>query len=91
MAKDYYQSNHSDNIDDAYYVTIAYNNTDPEHKISLYPYGKTGYEHYYHDIEGFWRLLYCEPQEGEGDYEDEAGNIFDKSTRWNKSVIDDPS
>ena len=91
MAKDYYQSNHSDNIDDAYYVTIAYNNTDPEHKISLYPYGKTGYEHYYHDIEGFWRLLYCEPQEGEGDYEDEAGNIFNKSTRWNKSVIDDPS
>lgn len=48
MARDYrkYRAN------DDFLVTIANNN------IDYYPTGYTGYEHYYTDIDGFWRQLY---------------------------------
>jgi hypothetical protein len=45
MAKDYRKWNHLDNFE----VLIAKANPD------LYPRGKTGYEQYYVDLEGFWR------------------------------------
>jgi len=33
--------------------------------VSVRPYekGKTGYEQYYHDINGFWRILYMPEEE----------------------------
>lgn len=40
------RENNGKNIDDEWY----------------YPSGRTGYEQYYTDLEGFWRQLYCPPQ-----------------------------
>lgn len=48
MALDY-QKHH---LDEDYYIRLAANNYD------IYPNGKTGYEQYYVDMEGFWRQLY---------------------------------
>lgn len=47
MAIDYYKYNHLDNFESK--VAIA----NPE-----YPTGKTGYEQYYTDLQGFWRQIY---------------------------------
>ena len=47
MAKDYYKYNH---LDDFELRVIAHN--------PHYPTGRTGYESYYIDIQGFWRQLY---------------------------------
>ena len=48
MALDYYKYNHLDDFE----LKVA--NANPEH----YPFGITGYEQYYIDIQGFWRQLY---------------------------------
>lgn len=48
MACDYYQYNH---LDDFELKVIQANG-------SLYPLGKTGYENYYIDLQGFWRELF---------------------------------
>ena len=71
MALDYYQHNHDDDFE----VRIQVNNNKVFYKnifdknntfvrteaveYRLYERGHTGYEQYYHDIEGFWRLLYA--------------------------------
>ena len=57
MAKDYYLYNH----DNDFYYNLRLNNYLPnagEHGIILYQNGRTGYEQYYHDLQGFWRQLY---------------------------------
>lgn len=58
MAKDYNKHNH----DDDYALVIARNGQilDENGKIiaNFYPSGRTGYENYYIDLEGFWRQLY---------------------------------
>lgn len=68
MAKDYYQHNHEDEFE----IMIQRNNyktfiTNEGISIKLKPYeqGKTGYEQYYHDIEGFWRTLYLPEDDAE--------------------------
>ena len=48
MAKDYRKYNHLNDFE----LRIIKANGD------LYPTGRTGYEQYYIDMEGFWRLLY---------------------------------
>ena len=48
MALDYNKHYH----DDDFLYQVAQNNKD------YYPYGQTGYERYYVDINGFWRTLY---------------------------------
>ncbi len=48
MAKDYYKHNEREE----YVSMLMINNGD------LYPYGRTGYEQYYSDLEAFWRDLY---------------------------------
>ena len=58
MAKEYYLHNH----DDDYEIMLNRNNTIPQFHMRLFEHGRTGYEQYYHDIEGFWRLLYA-PQD----------------------------
>ena len=59
MALDYRKHMHDSNTPDAEFYSIdallpqiAKNNPD------FYPDGNTGYEHFYTDMEGFWRLLY---------------------------------
>jgi len=41
---------------------IRINNGKTEDGEWYYPSGRTGYEQYYTDIEGFWRQLYCPPR-----------------------------
>ena len=48
MAKDYYQHNTEDDFE----LKVRENN------LAYYPTGRTGYERYYIDIQGFWRQLY---------------------------------
>ena len=48
MAKDYYQHNTEDDFE----LKLR------ESNINFFPTGKTGYERYYIDIQGFWRQLY---------------------------------
>lgn len=56
MAIDYYQHNEEDD----FLASIIDNNkfTYQGEVINLFPSGKTGYEIYYDDIEGFWREIY---------------------------------
>ena len=70
MAKDYYLHNH----DDDYEIMLNRNNNIPELGVRLFEHGKTGYEQYYHDIEGFWRLLYA-PQEYVDNYDEDKAKI----------------
>lgn len=53
MALDYRRFYH----DDDFISRIIEKNT-PEGEVSLFPTGRTGYEQYYVDVEGFWRQLY---------------------------------
>lgn len=68
MSKDYYKHNYEDD----FHIIIQRNNNKNFIKkdnsiINYRPYeqGKTGYEHYYHDINGFWRSLYLPKDEAE--------------------------
>ena len=70
MAKDYYL--HND--DDEYEIMLNRNNTLPLFNIRLFERGHTGYEQYYHDIEGFWRLLYA-PQDYVDNYDSDKAKI----------------
>lgn len=68
MAKDYFKYSNSDIIDsetnqpvkDIFLQLVG------ERNPVFYPTGKTGYEQYYTDIEGFWRQLYNPGLEDEG-------------------------
>ena len=55
MQVDYYQHNH----DDDFNIQISRHNLNAINNKDYYVSGRTGYEQYYHDIEGFWRLLYA--------------------------------
>lgn len=63
MALDYYSLNKEDD----FYLKVAAANPD-------YPTGKTGYEQYYADIQGFWRQLY-NPDPEDGFEENSAATI----------------
>ena len=56
MQQDWYAHNH----DDDYEVRLRENNhwSGDGLDFDLYPYGRTGYEQYYQDLEGFWTTLY---------------------------------
>ncbi len=75
MAKDYSKYNHLDDFEQR--VAAA----NPE----LFPTGKTGYEQYYIDLDGFWRQLYTAPGTDEG-LEDIEYNEFG----WNTQVQNAP-
>ena len=77
MALDYRQNYHKDNF------LLQVSSYNPS---CLY--GKTGYEQYYIDLEGFWRLLY-NPSPNEED----ANNYYPQghvNQYWNKQVVDNP-
>lgn len=70
MARDYYKHN----LEDMFEYQIGINN--PQY----YPTGRTGYESYYTDIQGFWRQLYYPNLSSDCDslgVEDAKGNIID--------------
>ena len=58
MALDYRQHDHEDDFP----LKLRLQNGRDENGEWRYPTGKTGYEQYYTDLEGFWRQLYCPPQ-----------------------------
>lgn len=58
MALDYRKHNH----EDEFYINVRKVNGLDENNEWRFPNGKTGYEQYYVDMEGFWRQLYCPPQ-----------------------------
>ena len=71
MAKDYRKYAHVDfehktdeqnMIAEQFYILLRNNNGKTADGEWRYPNGKTGYEQYYTDLEGFWRQLYCPPQ-----------------------------
>ena len=97
MQIDYYQHNHDDDFE----VRIYQNNKDTYLNLQYYERGKTGYEQYYHDIEGFWRLLYA-PQEYVDNFKPafksehnlDKNDFYDGKTfigPWNKKILEDPS
>lgn len=53
MALDYRRYYHDDD-----FITNLIEKNTPEGEQSLFPTGRTGYEQYYVDMEGFWRQLY---------------------------------
>ena len=90
MSLDYYQHNHEDDFE----VNIQKNN----YKIFLkndssimelkpYEFGKTGYEHYYHDINSFWRTLYVPEEEFEDTIKIKKSNIIDKNNFYKTFII----
>lgn len=58
MALDDRQHGH----EDGFYLNVRKQNGLNENSEWRFPTGKTGYEQYYIDMEGFWRQLYCPPQ-----------------------------
>lgn len=83
MALDFYQYAHDDN----YSINIINNNMKPLEEGCYYPTGRTGYEQYYVDLQGFWRQLY-----NPNPVEEEADNYFTTGNNkcWNKSVQESP-
>lgn len=86
MAKDYYDHNHEDEFE-----LKLYNNNKPNYKL-----GKTGYETYYEDMLGFWRLLY-NPESSDNEVyvlkrdENETEEDFNLKKYWNREVFDNPA
>ena len=63
MAEDYYARNHDD---DFHYELFRNNDLTSFNVPRIYDLmGMTGYEQYYHDIQGFWRTLYIPRDEKE--------------------------
>ena len=60
MALDY-RRYYYNNIDNEFFVQLQENNGIDDEGNLRYPGGKTGYEQYYTDMEGFWRQIYCAP------------------------------
>lgn len=81
MAKDYYKHHN----EDTFLQNIASKNSD------LYPTGITGYEQYYEDIEGFWRMLYDPFNAGNNDPIDIGGKDYYYDNKgWNIEFKNNP-
>ena len=83
MAADYRKYNHLDDFE----LRVIEANADD----NLYQSGRTGYEQYYIDMEGFWRQLY-NPYDGDNDtYYIELTNKDSKSQfGWARAVYEQP-
>lgn len=85
MAQDYYNHNHDDDYE------VKLHNLNPQFKF-----GKTGYEQYYTDLLGFWRLLYNPNSKDNETYKlkrelEETDEDFKNSQYWNRAVFSDPT
>lgn len=89
MAKDYYRHNEEDNFLYKLQEANKIKQSDNKTYTRLYMYGKTGYEQYYQDIQGFWRLLY-NPEASTNQYGSVLYEYYDansgKRSHWNKNV-----
>lgn len=70
MAKDFYKHNHDDDFD----VVLHQNNPG-------YKFGKTGYEQYYTDLLGFWRLLYNPQPPDENTYDTDLYSSYEEAMK----------
>lgn len=89
MAQDYYRHQDPSVAGNAQFSTIL------ESKNPWAKEGRTGYEQYYMDIQGFWRLLYnpevCnEVNEGKDDTLGEEYFVKGEYKYWNKNIQNDP-
>ena len=82
MQKDYRKYNHSDEFE----VTIGLNNPPiAELNFKGYTTGRTGYESYYIDLEGFWRQLYYPQYAYEEQmikYENKLVVLYEEQTKY---------
>ena len=82
MQKDYRKYNHSDEFE----VTIIANNPPiPELNFKGYTTGRTGYEIYYIDLEGFWRQLYYPQYAYENQmikYEGKLSSLYEELAKY---------
>lgn len=102
MAKDY----NAHNAEDDYAIKLIENGRAPNGE-NFYINGRTGYEPYYIDLQGFWRQLYY-PSEEEWEDDKEAaennntldeftasyGSVYADNYRedgWNRNVYENPS
>lgn len=94
MAKDYYDSNNGMHTDD-FELKLAMANREYCKLFNTIQYlnGRTGYEQYYHDIEGFWRLLYSETNANTEHTEIvlQEQEVTYAADRWNVLVKQDPT
>lgn len=88
MAKDYYQHYHQNGFQ---HELMKNNRLFDE--LTLYPTGQTGYEQYYHDINGFWRQLYLGFDEVAEtiDLNNYYTNPTDHYYKWHRDVVNAPS
>ena len=94
MAKDYYKYNHDDTME--LFIMLMNKPISQQLNITDYLTGKTGYEQYYHDIEGFWRMLYDPSAKGTQDgmsktLPNEGPEIKYNNLGWNVKVKEDPT
>ena len=90
MAEDYFQHNHEDEFE----INIATANRDISQLMHLTDYltGKTGYEQYYHDIQGFWRMLYDPNHKNTSNILPNNGpEITYDNLGWNINIEKDPT
>lgn len=98
MAIDYEKANHADEFE------MAVMNANRPYSLALnvtdYLTGITGYEQYYHDMEGFWRLLYNPEKKYQSNMPDEEqdntaeinGTIVTyDADGWNVLINNDPA
>ena len=90
MAKDYYKYNHDDTME--LFIMLMNKPISQQLNITDYLTGKTGYEQYYHDIEGFWRMLYDPYHKNTSNtLPNEGPTITYNSLGWNVKVEEDPT
>lgn len=94
MAQDYYQYNHDDDFE--LNVSIANREFSKLFNRLDYYSGKTGYEQYYHDIEGFWRLLYDKEHANDvaiigKTSKFEGTEVHYDNDGWNVLITEDPT
>ena len=86
MQKDYRKHNHDDDFE----IKLIQNNMPiPEIGFNGYLNGRTGYEQYYVDVEGFWRQLYYPKFAYEEKYASMAKKIEDKTNEYNEITNDE--
>lgn len=90
MAKDYYQYNHDDTME--LFIMLMNKPISQQLNITDYLTGKTGYEQYYHDLEGFWRMLYDPNHKNKTNtLPNEGPKIEYNNLGWNIQVEKDPT
>lgn len=89
MAIDYEQYNHADDFEAS--VLAANRGYSLALGLTDYLTGTTGYEQYYHDMEGFWRLIYDPTHKGTTAIVNDMTEVEYNSNGWNVLIQEDPT